>query len=372
MSNTERTQFGSWIKLESLGQGGQGQVLKVQRSSGRNPELLAKLNDLLPDICRNYNPTDRFPMVKDFVTVMKAIHSEANAPIGALKILHPLQGAASAKALGRMERELAALRSLKHPSLVNVLDASIQEKWFVMEYFSRGTLSGHIARTRGDILGSLLAFRPLVDAVSQLHEARYIHRDIKPDNVFVGDDGRLMLGDFGLVINPSAATERLTDTYENVGSKEWMPGWALGIRMDDVQPTFDVFCLGKLFWAMLSGQPFLRLWYYAHPEFDVEAMFPGDPAMCWAKRVFRKCIVEHEKDCMKDAKELLKLVDELIDTLQIGGQFLRSAVPFRCRICGIGQYSPQLPSDSGDMHVVCSHCGHMETFSNPRIRPAWK
>jgi len=63
---------------------------------------------------------------------------------------------------------------------------------------------------------------------------------VKPANVFIADDGHLVLGDFGLVIQPGSRDPRLTDTYENVGSRDWMPGWAMGMRMDDVRPSFDV------------------------------------------------------------------------------------------------------------------------------------
>jgi len=45
----------------------------------------------------------------------------------------------------------------------------------------------------------------LVEAVSELHKGGFVHRDITPANVFLADDDRLVLGDFGLVINPTAA-----------------------------------------------------------------------------------------------------------------------------------------------------------------------
>jgi hypothetical protein len=141
-------------------------------------------------------------------------------------------------------------------------------------------------------------------------------------NVFVADDGALILGDFGLVIDPSAIDARLTDTYENVGSRDWMPGWATGMRMDEVKPTFDVFSLGKLLWSMVSGSEILRLWYFNHPKypkFDLEQIFPKNPDMRWITRILRKCVVEHETDCLSEASELLVEVDQAIRALQYGG-----------------------------------------------------
>ena len=42
--------------------------------------------------------------------------------------------------------------------------------------------------------------------------------------------------------------DRITETFENVGSRDWMPGWAMGM-LADVKPNFDVFSLGKLLWS---------------------------------------------------------------------------------------------------------------------------
>ena len=67
-----------------------------------------------------------------------------------------------------------------------------------MEYHEKGTLSEHAGEYKGDVFKSLKAFRDIVDAVSKLHSNKIVHRDIKPDNIFVANDGRLVLGDCGL------------------------------------------------------------------------------------------------------------------------------------------------------------------------------
>ena len=192
-----------------------------------------------------------------------------------------------------------------------------------------------------------------------------MHRDIKPANVFLADDDRLVLGDFGLVINPTAADQRLTDTYENVGSRDWMPGWAMGMRMDDVKPNFDVFSLGKVLWSMISGKQFLRLWYHHFPEFDLERLFPENHAMAWAVRVLDKCVVEHERDCSNNATELLAEVDLAIEALTHGAQILGKDRPLRCWICGLGSYTHKVRDDN-TLTLACGHCGHMLSFHDPK------
>jgi hypothetical protein len=152
--------------------------------------------------------------------------------------------------------------------------------------------------------------------------------------------------------------------------------WADGSCFSKVIPPLQAegheVGLGKLFWAMLSGEPFLRLWYYDASEFSLERKFPEEPAMPLARRILENSVVEYEEDCLRDASELLLRLDDLIDALRLGGQFLKDRVPFRCRVCGLGQCSPQLPSDASNMSAICDHCGSVVVFSNPRSRPAWQ
>ena len=74
--------------------------------------------------------------------------------------------------------------------------------------------------------------------------------------------------------------QRLTETYERVGSRDWMAPWAnRGRRLADIDPTFDLFPLGKLLWAMVSGQRELPYWYWQDPEHNLERLFLDAPGM---------------------------------------------------------------------------------------------
>jgi len=83
-------------------------------------------------------------------------------------------------------------------------------------------LDGHLNRYKGRGLDALLAFRPLVEAVALIHKSHAIQRDIKPQNIFVAGDGHLVVGEFGIVLFKNAEGSRMTETYERVGTRDWM------------------------------------------------------------------------------------------------------------------------------------------------------
>ncbi len=365
--------YGSWEALEELGSGGQGMVYLARQKNDAltRPDLAQSFGKSLRDATSERNLVSAVASAEKIFDLIREFCKEAIAKKFAVKVLRPSKDDGTrTKALQRLKNEVATLEKVKHPSLINIVDHKIDEGWFVMDYYP-ATLAGSLGRTKGDLLASLRAIRPIVDAVATLHKDGYVHRDIKPDNVFVASDDRLVLGDFGLVVQMDDRSGRVTDTYENVGSRDWMPGWALGMKLDDVKPTFDVFSLGKLLWAMVSGREKLRLWYLHKPEFEIEQMFPDDASIKWGREILDKCIVEDEVQCLPNAGELLKLIDIVIRALRQGGQ-LPIHGPIRCRICCRGEYTDFISDAGGGEALACNYCGNVQSFSKVDRRPGWK
>jgi serine/threonine protein kinase len=368
-----------WETVETLGQGGQGKVYLVSKKceSASYPAIRKALGAMTAGVV--YDGTqDRAR--EDFIRCLRdVIRMYDPAEQGALKVLHKPEDARNPDlAKDRIRHEIEVMSENIHPSLLKVLDVDTDFEWYVSKYYANGTLADRKDLFRGDLGGTIRALRPIVQGVAELHKRGYVHRDIKPHNVFIDKDNKLALGDFGLIYFMDNEHTRVSATYENVGSRDWMPAWAMGMRIDQVRPTFDVFSLGKLLWAMVSGREILQLWYYDRDQFNVEVMFPKSPNMRFANQLFKKCIVEEEKDCLPDADAFLNEIDKILSMLQYGTDPTPSEAGRPCRVCGVGKYDLEVDdgrdglrnffgaTSPGMRHwriLACSHCGNLQLFS---------
>src|SRR6266852_4118294 len=359
--------YGRWEIVKPLGEGGQGKVYvsldtqKLDLAATKGRISVGRL----PHV--GSTPLDLDQSAADLAdAILEYGKRDLPENLGALKVLHtPSEHGSIRKQLERMKAEVEALNSVSHSNLIRILDHDLENGWFVMEYLPDGTLSEHLGTFRGNLLAALKQFRPLVEAVAELHRSSFVHRDIKPDNVFTSPRG-LVLGDLGLVYFQDDKHTRVSETFENVGSRDWMPGWAMGMRLQDVRPSFDIFPLGKLLWSMVSGQPKLQLWYHHEDGFELEKMFPLSQDILWARLILDECIVEKEKDCLLSAKELLAIVDTVLHALERHSQVIGKDVRRVCNVCGLGEYQ-EISKDAlalaQSFHIFrCRHCGHSEFF----------
>mgnify|MGYP003672234155 CR=1 FL=1 len=174
----------------------------------------------------------------------------------ALKLLE----ARDARGRARFEREVAALRRLNHPGVVRLLDAGwVQDRpYLVMELIVGVSLQQHLDR-RG-ALGSERVVEiadALAEALQHVHALGLLHRDLKPDNVLLTQDGRVVLADFGLVkdLTAESESEALSRTGVCMGTPGfWAPEQARGER-ERLSPATDVYGLGAVLYAALTRSP---------------------------------------------------------------------------------------------------------------------
>ena len=152
----------------------------------------------------------------------------------------------------RFRREAEALAQLDHPNIVRFYSFERQgtTAFIVMDYVSGATLRRRLAEVEGplSVEEATAILRPVVAALQYAHNEGYVHRDIKPGNIMLRDDGTVLLSDFGI----ARATESITMTTGPIGTPAYMsPEQILGQSVD--QRT-DVYSLGVVLYEMLAGR----------------------------------------------------------------------------------------------------------------------
>jgi serine/threonine-protein kinase len=153
----------------------------------------------------------------------------------------------------RFQREANAASKLNHPHIVEIYDVGEEDgrHYIVMEVV-RGKTLKELIQQRGalDIKEAIFIMRQIISAVGHAHTHNIIHRDIKPQNILVKDDGSIKIADFGIAMAMDAT--QLTQVDSVMGSVHYMaPECARG-EMASVQS--DVYALGIVFYELLSGQ----------------------------------------------------------------------------------------------------------------------
>lgn len=275
--------FGGWTKVRELGEGGQGEVSLVvspQRSQVKSKAVNKIVMALDKAGAAGHTSQQRNETATDLaIAITDYSRPDSLDELGALKVYKIPAGDEGERARKRFATEVKVLTDVKHPNLLRLIVADTSADWMITQYYEGETLKHDKLLFQNKPLEALTSFRGLVEGVAKLHEVSAVHRDIKPANIFV-DGGRLVLGDFGIVFIEDNRHARMTETFERVGTRDWMPPWAhTGMRVDEVKPSFDVFSLGKVLWAMLSGMEMLQLWYFTRPRFDLTQLFPNTHAM---------------------------------------------------------------------------------------------
>ncbi|RZD76242.1 serine/threonine protein kinase [Streptomyces albidoflavus] len=193
---------------------------------------------------------DALIAVGGMATVYRALDTRLDRVV-ALKVMHP-ELAADASFVERFIREARSVARLSHPNVVGVFDQGAEGAYvyLAMEYVPGCTLRD-VLRERGALTprAALDVLEPVLAALGAAHRAGFVHRDMKPENVLIGDDGRVKVADFGLV----KAVDTVTNTTGAVlGTVSYLAPEQ--IEQDDVADARgDVYACGVVLYEMLTG-----------------------------------------------------------------------------------------------------------------------
>ncbi|MFL6135585.1 MAG: Stk1 family PASTA domain-containing Ser/Thr kinase [Nocardioidaceae bacterium] len=204
----------------------------------------------------------------------------------ALKVMHAGLGDDDDFA-GRFVREARAAARLSHPNVVSIFDQGDDNGtvFLAMEYVPGHTLRDLI-RAQAPIppARALALLDPVLSALGAAHQAGMIHRDVKPENVLLADDGRVKVADFGLARAVSAETQHTATGGILIGTVSYLsPELVVDGRAD---ARSDVYAAGVVLYELLTGRkphagdsPIQVAYKHVHEDIPAPSrLVPGLPA----------------------------------------------------------------------------------------------
>lgn len=259
----------------------------------------------------------------------------------AIKVL-PAAFSEDVSRLRRFEQEAQATGTLNHPNILAVYDVGLHEGAL---YVVSELLEGETLRER--MAGAALPQRKAIDYALQMahglaaaHEKGIVHRDIKPDNVFVTNDGRVKILDFGLAKLTGATDGTQSQTEIPTRRVDTDPGMVMGtmgymspeqLKGRPADHRSDIFAFGAILYEMLSGKRAFRGESMAETMSAILREDPPDlsetnktvsPAL---ERVVHHCLEKNPEERFHSARDLAFAIENLSGAATSSGQTMTMA-----------------------------------------------
>ncbi|HEX2347753.1 MAG TPA: protein kinase [Ktedonobacterales bacterium] len=253
-------------------------------------------------------------------TIFKAVDEQMMDRLVAVKVLREVYSN-DPKFVTRFQREARAASALQHPNIVQVFDygQSADSYYIVMEYIDGMDLRRYMKRRGGTlpIERAVEIGRAVAQGLGAAHRRGIVHRDVKPQNIMVNDDGLVKLTDFGIAsMYKDADAERLTTTGMTLGTVQYYaPEQAQG---EMVRPAADVYALGIVLYEMTTGQtPFdgdtpvaVAMKHIQEEPEPPSAINPRIPPAL--ERIILKCLSKDPSARYRDGDELAATLNNFL------------------------------------------------------------
>jgi len=256
-------------------------------------------------------------------TVYEAMDERLDRPC-AVKIMHDNMGDDDEFAK-RFVREARTAAKLSHPNVVSVFDQGDDNGtlFLVMEYIPGHTLRDVIRKEAPMKPGKALELvEPVLAALAAAHQARMIHRDVKPENVLLAPDGRIKVADFGLARAISAETQHTATGGVLIGTVSYLAPEI--VTNDGADARSDIYACGAMLYEMLTGlkphageSPIQVAYKHVHEDIGApSAVVPGIPA--YVDALVARATVRDRDQRSTDARVMLQQVRSVQRALDAG------------------------------------------------------
>jgi eukaryotic-like serine/threonine-protein kinase len=235
----------------------------------------------------------------------------------AVKVLAP-EMSADGRLLKRFLREMAILSRLRHPHIVRYYGGGKDktQHFYAMEYMDGGSVEQMIKKKgRYTWEEAIACIKQVALALEYAHNHGIIHRDLKPANLFLGKDGLVKLGDFGIARDTQATA--LTAAGRTVGTYAYMAPEQISGKPPVSRKT-DLYALGCVMFEMLTGKPPFNAptaaeMLFAHLEEEppqINSSVPDCPLL--VDKLVGKLLEKDPEERYYDALALQVALDELV------------------------------------------------------------
>ena len=208
----------------------------------------------------------------------------------------------------RFLREARIAAKLHHRNVVSIYDVGVHDEqpYIAMEFLSGGPVMPH-ENTPLELAPTLRCIREIAMALDYAHSKGYIHRDVKPDNILLRDDGSSVLSDFGIARAVDGAT-MMTKTGAVVGTPFYMSPEQL--RGREVDGRADLYSLGVVCYQLLSGKvPYTASDSLAIGIMHMTAPMPTLPKKYqWLQPLLETMLAKDPGDRVQTGAELAEMV----------------------------------------------------------------
>lgn len=218
------------------------------------------------------------------------------------------------KFIKRFQREANAASSLRHPNIVEMYDVGEDSgRYFIVMEYVKGKTLKSLIKKRGalNLTEAIDIMLQVTSAVACAHDSYIIHRDIKPQNILILEDGRVKITDFGIAM--ALKNNELTQTDSVMGSVHYLPPEQANGNGSTTKS--DIYSTGILFFELLTGKvPFKG---ENAVEIAIKHMREPIPSVCKINNEIPQSVENVIlKSCAKNPKNRYKSVSEMYEDIK--------------------------------------------------------